>query len=104
MTNVIKFPRQARVAEEVSKKTVEPTKKPSVSGIGVAVLRGVWVVTVLCWPILKWILALDCVYQAARMLYYWNTPGVHAGWTFALHFAVLTALTYFVSVYKPKSF
>ena len=31
-----------------------------------------------------------------------STPGVYAGWTFLLHFAVLTALTYFVSIYKPK--
>ena len=36
------------------------------------------------------------------MLYHWNTPGVYAGWSFLAYFAVLTAITYFVSIYKPK--
>jgi hypothetical protein len=102
MTNIIKFPRQAQAAEEAPKKAAAPVQKPAGAGIGAAVLKGVWVVTVLVWPILKWVVALDCVYQLVRMLYHWNTPGVYAGWTFMLHFSVLTALTYFVSVYKPK--
>ena len=67
-------------------------------------LKAVWVTTVLVWPILKWVIALDCVFQLVRMIYHWNTSGMYAGWTFMLHFAVLTALTYFVSVYKPKGF
>jgi hypothetical protein len=56
----------------------------------------------LLWPLLKLVISLDCVYQLGRMLYYWNTPGVYAGWTFLMHFAVLTALTFFVAAYKPK--
>jgi hypothetical protein len=54
------------------------------------------------WPLLRWIVAYEVLWQLLRMLWYWNTPGVHAGWTFLLHFALLTALTYFVAVYEPK--
>jgi hypothetical protein len=36
------------------------------------------------------------------MIYHWETPRVYAGWDFLLHFATLTALTCFVSLYKPK--
>ena len=76
----------------------EPTR-PVVSG---GLVKVVWVVAVLVWPVLKWVVTLDVLFQFVRMLYHWNTPGIFAGWTFMLHFAVLTALTYFVSMYKPK--
>ena len=52
--------------------------------------------------LLKWIVSIDVFFQFIRMVYHWNTPGVFAGWTFLAHFAVLVALTYFVSIYKPK--
>jgi hypothetical protein len=96
MTNIIKFPRQARAA------VAEPMPKTQRLGVGAAVVQGVWVFVVLVWPLLKWIVAIDSVFHLARMIYHWNTPGVYAGWTFMLHFTVLTALTYFVSIYKPK--
>ena len=66
------------------------------------VVKAVWVVVVLVWPLLKWIVSIDVFFQFIRMVYHWNTPGVFAGWTFLAHFAVLVALTYFVSIYKPK--
>lgn len=72
------------------------------AGVYAAVLQAVWVVTVLVWPILKWIVSMDCVFQLVRMIYYWDTPGAYAGFMFLLHFAVLTMLTYFVSIYRPK--
>ena len=52
----------------------------------------------LLWPLLKWVLAIDVTWQFARMLYFWQTPSVYAGWTFLGHFAVLAALTYFVAM------
>ena len=60
--------------------------------------------SVLLWPVLQWIVSLDVLYQLLRTLYYWRTPGVYAGWTLAMHFTALTALTYFVSVYRPKGY
>lgn len=102
MTNIINFPRRAKPVIEDAPKAATPAPTPGKAGIGAGVVKAVWVVVVLVWPILKWVVALDCVYHLIRMMYHWNTPGIHAGFTFLLHFAVLTALTYFVSVYKPK--
>ena len=102
MTNIIKFPRQAEAAIEDKPKAAVPTPKAQQPGVGAAVVKGVWVFTVLVWPILKWIVSIDCFFQFVRMIYHWDMPGVYAGWTFMLHFAVLTTLTYFVSIYKPK--
>lgn len=65
-------------------------------------IRVVWVVAVLLSPLLKWLLALDCVVQLLIALYRWNTSPVLATWTFSLHFGALCVLTYFVSVYRPR--
>lgn len=99
MTNIVKFPGEKQDAPDKQQGQTRQSEQPSKDP---AVLRGLWVVTVLLWPLLKWIVALDCVFQLLRTVYYWDTRGVHAGWTFMLHFAVLTGLTYFVSVYKPR--
>lgn len=62
----------------------------------------VWIITVLLWPLLKWVLSIYSFFLLLRMFYHWNTPGVHAGWEFFGSFSLLTLLTYFVSCYKPK--
>lgn len=105
MSKIIKFP-------GVQDEPVTPTPPPEVptkpdrrftaAAVLRAVVRFVWVITVLVWPIAKWIISIDVFFQFLRMFYHWDTPGVHAGWTFLAHFTVLTALTYFVSLYKPK--
>lgn len=68
------------------------------------IIRAVWVCTVILWPILRWLIALDCVIQFLKTMYHWNTPGSHATLVFILHFFALSALTYFVSAYLPKGF
>jgi hypothetical protein len=98
MTNVVKFPGAKIVTLTPVPAAVQHVGKENDPFI----LKFVWVMVVLLWPILKWVVSIDCVVQLLRTMYYWHTAGVHAGWTFALHFAALTALTYFVSVYKPK--
>jgi hypothetical protein len=64
------------------------------------VLRVVWValwlILVAVWPLLSRLLGLDFIFQIMRTLYYWKSPGMHAGWTFFRHFAVFFALTLFV--------
>lgn len=67
-----------------------------------SIVKGAWLVTALLWPLLRWPISIEVFLQFVRTLYYWDTPGMRAGWTFILHFAVLVALTYFVSVHKPK--
>lgn len=102
MTNIIKFPSRVKAAVEATHEAVEPIHKRKSEGVTAALVKGIWVLTVLIWPILKWVVSLDCVFQFVRMMHHWNTPGVYAGWTFLLHFFALTALTYFVSIYKPR--
>ncbi|WP_017169813.1 KleE stable inheritance protein [Xanthomonas phaseoli] len=99
MSKIIKFPAMAEPPREAKP---APVLTPKGSGILAGIVKAVWIVTVLVWPFLRWIVALDVTFQFVRMLWHWHTPGVHAGWTFLLHFAVLTALTYFVSLFKPK--
>jgi len=99
MTNIVKFPRTKRTGPEPAKPPPRQVGKPVSDPRW---LKGLWVTTVLVWPFLKWIVVLDCVWQLMRTMYYWDTPGEFAGMKFLLHFAVLVALTYFVSCYKPK--
>jgi len=102
MTNIIKFP--AKKTQSVGSVQDKSTNRLNVIAKTVfdCVIRFVWVVTVLTWPIFKWVMSLDILFQMFRMIYHWNTPGVYAGWNFLLHFSVLTALTYYVAIYKPK--
>jgi len=102
MTNIINFPRPTKAVAERHPPAISEVRHIEGRSVGGAVVKAVWVLTVLVWPLLKWIVSIDCVFQLIRMIYHWNTPGMHAGITFTIHFAVLTALTYFVSVYKPK--
>jgi hypothetical protein len=66
------------------------------------VIKGIWILTGLMWPLLRRVFALDMVFQFVRMLWHWNTPGIHAGLTFMLHFALFCTLYYFVAVYEPE--
>lgn len=104
MTNSLKFAKRARSCDQDTPKTRISLAVPRVKTPGAesAVLKAVWVIIALVWPMLKWVIALDCALQLVRMIYHWNSPGVYAGWTFLLHFGVLTAFTCFVSLYKPK--
>ena len=96
MSNVIRFPNT----------TTDVTMASGTNARGRTVrdglVRGLWLVVVLAWPLGRWVIGLDVAYQFVRMLWYWDEAGVHAGWTFVVHFAVLVALTYFVSIFKPK--
>ena len=111
MSNIIRFPRRPKLQQPEPPETSPPRPAPPVPpqraqaakpGVIGWVVRVVWVLTAMVWPILKWIVSIEVFFKFVRMLWHWNTPGVHAGWTFLLHFAVLTALTWFVGVYKPK--
>lgn len=109
MSKIIKFPKGGPVhpgppAAVPVQPQADPPKATNAKGGGfvAAVVRWVWIAVVLVWPVLKWVVSIEVFFQGVRMVYYWNTPGMYAGWTFLLHFAALTALTYFVSIYKPK--
>lgn len=111
-SNIIKFPKVGRVNLErpptpppkqtanAESKSLKPADDKG--GFSAAVIRWVWVAVVLCWSLVKWIVSIDVFFQFGRMIYYWDDPEIHSTLTFIIHFSVLVALTYFVSVFKPK--
>lgn len=105
MAKIIKFPSKSRT--ELNQKTpaksaLTPTKGRSRPVKFSGAMKVLWVAAVLLWPWVRWIAVLDVLFQFGRMVYHWNTLGAFAGWTFLLHFGVLTAITYFVSMFKPN--
>jgi len=102
MGKIINFPKHAKVAQAVESSLKLPLPKAKKRNIGSTLIKIVWVLTVLLFPLLELILLIDCVFQFFRMLYYWNTKEVHAGLIFVLHFFGLTALICFVALYKTK--
>jgi hypothetical protein len=103
MANIIKFPEKktqfvSSVHDRSTKRSNVVIEKSVFGGMN----RFVWVVTVLTWPVFKWVLSLDVLFQMFRMIYRWNASDIYADWNFLLHFSVLTAFTYYVSIYKPK--
>lgn len=67
-----------------------------------SIIYWIWLTIALFWTPLKWMISINVFFHAIRAVYYWENPEIHAGWTFLIHFTALTALTYFVSTYKPK--
>jgi hypothetical protein len=104
MVKIINFPQQTRVLPLAESGLPLAKAKMPVNklGIGSVLIKTIWVSAVLLFPLVEWIIALDCVYQFLRMLYYWHTKGIHAGVTFSFHFIGYAALFYFVALYKPK--
>ncbi len=102
MSNIIKFPNDNNPAQMSAvtndKKAFDVRLKRACNKI----IRFIWIVTVLVWPILKWVLSIEVFFQFMRMIYYWNSPNINAVSTFLLHFTILTAITYFISSHKPK--
>ena len=102
MATIIKFPKQPGTTEKLDPVLKSPQLKKVKSSFGSGIIKIIWVFGVLVWPFLKWIVSIDCAFQFIRMLYFWNTAGHYAGATFLLHFFILTFLTYFITIYKPK--
>lgn len=121
-SNVINFPGSAGLNKAFPKQATTPAPEKAVpsdaaeeksalatvaiestkgKGVAAGLLKALWVTLVLVWPVLKWIVSVDVFVRFLVMLYHWDTPGTYAGWTFIIHFVVLTLLTYFVST-KPK--
>lgn len=115
MGMVLKFPdkpgaavRLSVIGGPVASQVTKVTPSPGVSNMGIPkallshLINAVWTLTLLLWPILRWIMALDVAFQGFRMAVTWSDPGTHAGITFIVHFLVFAAVTYFATNYKPK--
>jgi hypothetical protein len=53
MTNVIRFPKHAEAAATVDNTKRADGKPNAKAGVAGAVVKGIWVVTILIWPILR---------------------------------------------------
>jgi len=69
---------------------------------GAKVIRALWVLLVVFWPLVKWAFAIDIVFQFTRMVYHWSDPAAFAWLIFLTHFAVFSFLTYLVSIYRNR--
>jgi hypothetical protein len=67
-----------------------------------AAVSVLYFLAVITYPFLKWIFGIDVFLQFLKMLFTWNEPHVHSGWTFLAHFGLLTAYTCFVTLYRPS--
>ena len=102
MANVIKFPKQPGTFNKLDLALSTPRPIKARHDYANGVIKLFWVIGVLAWPLIKWVLSIDCVVQFLRMLYFWNSTGHNGGAVFLLHFILLTLMTYFVTIYKPK--
>lgn len=111
MSNIIEFPVKAKPSRQAAPPLgqIQPValqKRPKPDGSRLTlfehVTRVIWLLVVLTWPLVSWVGSLYVFFQFLRMLYYWNMPGSHAGWSFLAHFAVLVVLICFSTLYKPK--
>jgi len=66
------------------------------------IVQLVWLLMVMIWPLLRWVLALDVTLQLFRVLILSMQKGWYLDWILIAHFMFFVALTYFVSVYKPR--
>jgi len=64
----------------------------------------VWLLLGLCWPLLKWLGALDVLFQCVRALYFFNTPALHATLQAGIHSVCYLLISLFVYLYRPKVF
>ncbi len=102
-SNIIVFPKRGGRLAPPSPVCVSVSSANTVKTVFEGLVWFVWIATVLVWPVLKMVLSIEVFFQFIRMIYYWDTRGVHANWTFLLHFTALVAITWFVTAYKPKS-
>lgn len=101
---IIRFPTIRKETSVASTQTSAQAEQPSTIQRAPSLLgiRVGWVVLVVLWPILRKVLALDCLVQFLIAIYHWDDAPFRGCLTFGIHFAVLTALTYFVATYKPR--
>ncbi|TWI62533.1 hypothetical protein IP91_04053 [Pseudoduganella lurida] len=108
MGRIFEFPKSDRVQERVAPSPSAP-EDPALAPRPVSPWRtlcrnplfllvyGVFVmVVVMTWPLLRWVVTVDLMFQLVRAMVLWDTPGVHAGFTCFVHFAVVILLAVIV--------
>lgn len=103
MGKIIYFPVQIKRTEGLAEPKKTIPKEKTKTSVKNTFVNGIWVLLVLIWPILKWVIAIDCVIQLGRALFGWDSNGIAAVFPFITHFTSFVALTYFVTIFKPKN-
>ena len=62
-----------------------------------ALVRLLWLITAISWPILRWLLAFDVTFQFMRMAVKFMRQGLYFDWLFWSHFILYVVLICFVS-------
>ncbi len=96
MADIIQFP---PVPNKEKAPPLPPAPVPPSGRLGLRTI--LWVIATLCWPVLRFIMVCDVLFQLLRALVLWDTPGAHAGWTLLLHYTFFCYLTWFVAYGKP---
>jgi len=108
MDNVIRFPKAQRPipgpVAAVVPALAENVGKSLPQVIGEVTWAVIWGLCFMLWRIVRWPYAIFCAFQFLRMLIHWDTPGLHAGWTFLGYFAVLVLGENFPLFFRPKVF
>ncbi len=66
------------------------------------VVKLVWYATVLLWWPIRMLLIGNILFHVGLCVYYWGDPDRHPALLLLAHFSFAVAVTYFVSVYRPK--
>lgn len=64
----------------------------------------VWLLVSMLWPLLKWVGAMDVLFQCLRALYFSNTPALHATLQAGVHSGCYLLISLFFYLYRPKVF
>lgn len=63
-----------------------------------------WLLVGMLWPLLKWVGAMDVLFQCLRALYFSNTPALHATLQAGIHSGCYLLISLVVYLYRPKVF
>lgn len=96
MSNVLPF------RKPIPKKHLVVVKKswhPS-GGLLRGLIKFVWVISVIIWPVVKWFIVLDLLFAFLKMVF--NTEPAST-WYFMAHALVAISIYWFVRLYNPPT-
>lgn len=104
---VLKFPAKVdggkkEVAAPARSTVKDDRINPVLAVLVTKVVHLLWIITLLVWPVLRWIIAIDVAFYGFMTALAWDTPDTHYGMKFTIHLLVFVALIYFVTQYKEK--
>jgi hypothetical protein len=113
-SNIVQFPRHGLTAStpieqsEIALNTRQVSKQAAKIARWKMILQWplglVWLLVGLLWPLLKWVGAIDVLFQCSRALYFSNTPALHATLQAGTHSGCYLLISVLVYLYRPRVF